>query len=65
MKLDRLITVITAMAVATTFDLLSVAKPAAAIGVTGLTDNNTLITLTPTTPLQLAVFLSRGCRVVI
>lgn len=50
MKLYRLITVITAMAVATTFDLFSVAKPAAAIGVTGLTDNNTLINFDSNNP---------------
>ena len=50
MKLDRLITIITALAVATTFDLLSVAKPAAAIGLTGLTDNNTLINFDSNNP---------------
>lgn len=50
MKLDRLITIITALAVATTFNLLSVAKPAAAIGVTGLTDNNTLINFDSNNP---------------
>lgn len=43
MKLDKLITVITALAVATTFELLSVAKPAAAVNITGLTNDNTLI----------------------
>ena len=50
MKLDKLITVITAMAVAMTFDVFSVANPAAAIGITGLTDNNTLINFDSNNP---------------
>lgn len=43
MKLTRLTTLITALSVATMFDLTSVAKPAAAVNLTGLTEDNTLI----------------------
>lgn len=43
MKLSRLNTIITVLSVATMFDLISVAKPATAVGLTGLTEDNTLI----------------------
>ncbi|AFZ25053.1 hypothetical protein Cylst_2860 [Cylindrospermum stagnale PCC 7417] len=50
MKLNKLATVVTALAVATIFDLLSVAKPAAALTLVGLTDNNTLVLFDSSTP---------------
>lgn len=43
MKLNRLSTVITALTLATVCDLLSVAKPASAVGLIGLTNDNTLV----------------------
>lgn len=43
MKLNRFSTIITALSVATISALLSNAKPAAAFGLVGLTDNNTLV----------------------
>lgn len=50
MKLNKLATVVTALAVATIFDLLSVAKPAAAVSLVGLTDNNTLVLFDSSAP---------------
>ncbi len=43
MKLSGLNTIITVLSVVTMFDLISVAKPATAVGLTGLTEDNTLI----------------------
>lgn len=43
MKLGRLNTIITVLSIATIFDLISVAKPATAVNLTGLTPTNTLI----------------------
>jgi hypothetical protein len=49
MKLNKLVTIISTLAVATTLDLLGVANPAnaATIQLTGLTDNNTLVLFNP------------------
>ena len=43
MKLGKISTVITVLSVATMFDLVSVARPAAAANLTGLTEDNTLV----------------------
>ncbi len=43
MKLNRVSTILTALTAVTMFDVLSVAKPTAAIQLTGLTDNNALV----------------------
>ncbi|NMF66059.1 DUF4394 domain-containing protein [Brasilonema octagenarum] len=43
MKLNRFRTVISALAVVTIFNLVSDTKPAAALGLVGLTDNNNLV----------------------
>ncbi len=43
MKLNKLSTVILALATVTTFDLLKNTKPAAAFGLVGLSDNNNLV----------------------
>ncbi|MBD2384100.1 DUF4394 domain-containing protein [Cylindrospermum sp. FACHB-282] len=50
MKINKLATVVTALAVATIFDLISVAKPVAAATLVGLTDNNTLVLFDSSTP---------------
>ena len=50
MKLSKLGTVFTPLAVATMFNLLSVAKPAAAVSLVGLTDNNTLVLFDSSNP---------------
>lgn len=50
MKLNRFSTIITALSVATISALLSNAKPAAAFGLVGLTDNNTLVLFDSNSP---------------
>ncbi|MBD2536207.1 DUF4394 domain-containing protein [Nostoc flagelliforme FACHB-838] len=50
MKLSQLGTVITALAIAATFDLLSIAKPAAAVSLVGLTEDNNLVLFDSSNP---------------
>ncbi len=50
MKLSKLSTVITTLAVAAIFDLLSVAKPAAAVSLVGLTEDNNLVLFDSSNP---------------
>ncbi|ODH02805.1 hypothetical protein A4S05_22380 [Nostoc sp. KVJ20] len=50
MKLSQLGTVITALGIAATFDLLSIAKPAAAVSLVGLTEDNNLVIFDSSNP---------------
>lgn len=50
MKLTRLTTLFTALSVATMFDLASIAKPAVAVSLTGLTEDNTLVRFSSDSP---------------
>ncbi|BAZ32910.1 hypothetical protein NIES4074_54170 [Cylindrospermum sp. NIES-4074] len=50
MKLNRLTTVVTALTVAAISNLLSVAKPAAAVSLVGLTEGNTLVNFDSSNP---------------
>ncbi len=50
MKLSKLSTIITLLSVVTMFDLIGVAKPATAAGLTGLTEDNTLINFDSDSP---------------
>ncbi|MCF2144884.1 DUF4394 domain-containing protein [Desmonostoc muscorum LEGE 12446] len=50
MKLSKLGTVFTALVVAAIFDLLSVAKPAAAVSLVGLTEDNNLVLFDSSNP---------------
>ncbi len=50
MKLNRVSTILTALTTVMMFDVLSVAKPAAAVQLTGLTDNNRLVSFDSSNP---------------
>ncbi|MBW4673965.1 MAG: DUF4394 domain-containing protein [Desmonostoc geniculatum HA4340-LM1] len=52
MKLSKLGTVFTALVVAAIFDLLSVAKPAAAVSLVGLTEDNNLVLFDSSNPIS-------------